>query len=91
MKQSQNFQNNRNNGNQKYCLYCKRSGHNQETCYTRKNKFHALVDKNGRPMRTPGTPEFNHWKNELMAKGKKVMIIEDDSSEPSSIKTVTLN
>jgi len=89
--QSQNNQNNRNNGNQKYCIYCKKPGHIQETCYIRKNKFHALVDKNGRPMKTPGTPEFNLWKSELIAKGKKVMIIEDNSSEPSSIQTLHLN
>ena len=42
-------------------------------------------------MNTPGTHEFNLWKNELKAKGKTVMVIDDNSYAPASAKSVTLN
>jgi len=76
---------------QKYCLYCKMDNHMQETCFVRKRRSHALNDKNGQPMRTPGTHEFNLWKSELAAKGKKVMIISDNSNDSSSHRTADLN
>jgi len=76
-----------NNGSRRFCLYCKKDNHNQENCYTRKNKGHCLVNKDGKNMDTPGTREFDIWKKELQAKGKKVMIIDDIQSEPSSNKT----
>jgi hypothetical protein len=82
------------NGSQnqsRFCLYCKKNGHMQEKCFERKRKNHAHVGKDGRPMRTPGTPEFNFWKNELAEKGKKVMIINDNSNESASARSVTLN
>ena len=76
---------------QKYCLYCKMDNHFQENCFVRKRKGHALVGKDGKPMRTPGTHEFNLWKNELAAKGKNVMIINDNLNESASNKSATLN
>jgi hypothetical protein len=78
---------NGNNGSRRFCLYCKKDTHNQEYCYTRKNKGHCLVNKDGKFMDTPGTREFDIWKKELQAKGKRVMIIDDTQSEPSSNKT----
>jgi len=74
---------NGNNGSRRFCLYCKKDTHNQEYCYARKNKGHCLVDKDGKQMRNPGTREFDIWKKELQAKGKRVMIIDDFQSEPS--------
>ena len=71
------------NGSARFCLYCKKDTHNQEYCYARKNKGHCLVDKDGKQMRNPGTREFDIWKKELQAKGKRVMIIDDFQSEPS--------
>jgi len=76
---------------QKYCLYCKMDNHIQENCFVRKRKSHALNGKDGQPMRTPGTREFNLWKSELAAKGKKVMIINDNSNDSSAHHTADLN
>jgi hypothetical protein len=80
-----------NNGSRRFCLYCKKDNHNQESCYTRKNKSHCLVDKDGNLLNKPGTREFDIWKKELQAKGKKVMIIDDIQSEPSSNSKTHLN
>jgi len=43
-----------------------------------------MKDFNGKPMNTPGTREFETWKNELKAKGKTVMIIDSNSENISS-------
>lgn len=75
----------------KHCQYCQMNNHNQEECFKRIKKGHALNDTNGKPMTTPGTHEFNFWKNELKAKGKTVMIIDDNSARSASNKSVTLN
>ena len=89
-------QNNQSQGNgrsneAKFCLYCNKDNHNQEYCWTRKSRNAPLNDKTGKPMNTPGTHEFNLWKNELKAKGKTVMVIDDNSYAPASAKSVTLN
>jgi len=49
------------------------------------------MSKDGKPMMKPGTPEFTFWKNELAAKGKKVMIINDNCNDSASTKSAVLN
>lgn len=86
-------QQNQNRGGNKFCFYCKRNNHIQEHCYIRINKGDPFVNKDGKQMKTPGTREFNLWKNELRAKGKTVNSVEDNSYEASyaNAKSASLN
>jgi hypothetical protein len=49
------------------------------------------VSKDGRQMKTPGTHEFNLWKNELKAKGKAVHQVDDNSYESANARSAHLN
>jgi len=91
--QTQAYQPNRNNENRNNerstgysakCWYCKGSGHHQIKCRDRLSRSAPMRDFNGKPMNTPGTREFETWKNELKAKGKTVMIIDSNSENISS-------
>jgi hypothetical protein len=78
---SQGFRQNNQNQNRApvSCYYCKRQYHIQANCRIRLEKNAPYKDAQGRPMNTPGTPEFSAWKSELQAKGKNVMIINANS------------
>ena len=82
---------NRGGQNQKFCQYCKKTNHNQEHCYKRLNNGDPYVNKEGRQMKTPGTHEFNLWKNELKAKGKAVHQVDDNSYESANARSAHLN
>jgi hypothetical protein len=90
---NRNRQQDQNRGSQtpKFCQYCKKTNHNQEHCYKRLNKGDPFVSKDGRQMKTPGTHEFNLWKNELKAKGKAVHQVDDNSYESANARSAHLN
>ena len=85
-RNNENRNNDRSNGYSAKCWYCKGSGHHQIKCRDRLSRNAPMKDFNGKPMNTPGTREFETWKNELKAKGKTVMIIDSNSENISSTK-----
>jgi hypothetical protein len=85
-RNNENRYNDRSNGYSAKCWYCKGSGHHQIKCRDRLSRSAPMKDFNGKPMNTPGTREFETWKNELKAKGKTVMIIDNNSENISSTK-----
>jgi len=85
-RNNENRNNDRSNGFSTKCWYCKGSGHHQIKCKERLSRNAPMKDLYGKPMNTPGTREFETWKNELKAKGKTVMIIDGNSENISSTK-----
>jgi hypothetical protein len=80
-------QNNQNQNNRApvSCYYCKKQYHIQANCRIRLERNAPYNNAQGKPMNTPGTPEFSAWKSELQAKGKNVMIINDSENTINNI------